>query len=377
MDLQKKNILIISPQPFEGLFVSKQHYAIELAKQGNKIFFLEPARSSGKAFIEKRPAAAFPAITIITYKPFFNLDIRFHARKLFDWLMRRQVKRILKAIGEPIDILWSFETNLYSNMHWFNARCNIFHVVDPVMSQYQRNVGKSADVILGVSEKILKSFSTSPAPRYFINHGISRSYASLASSLLENVNGRVANGPIRIGYIGNLLRGPVNYPAIQKIVEQHTNMQFHFWGNDQVNNDTPEKAAAFISFMKKQDHVFLHGMKKPEELVQGLKEMDAFLLAYVFIEGESDRSNAHKILEYLCTGKVVISSFVETYRHSEPMICMTPDDNDSELPKLFNKVVNRLDYYNSRELQKQRINLALSNEYTLHISNIENIIKNL
>lgn len=376
-ELKKKRILIISPQPFEGLYVSKQHYAIELAKRGNLIYFLEPPVTKGKSFIKQETLPKFPSITVISYKPFFNVNMRFHFRFLFNRLMRVQVKKILRKIGGDIDVVWSFETNLYANFSWFEGRTNIYHIVDPVKYKYQSSPGNTAQMIICVSEKILRSFSGVNVPKFFINHGINDSYFQLAQHLLEAGIKYKNVDPVRVGYIGNLTRGPINFSVIRQIITKHSEVQFHFWGNDQIEGDSSSDSGSFLNFLKSRGNVFLHGLKKPEELVEVLGEMDAFLLAYVFVDGESDQSNSHKILEYFSTGKVVISSFVETYKAMEPLICMTGEHKDDELPVLFDGIIKQLDYFNSPLHQEKRIRLTLENTYTNHISKIENLLTKL
>src|SRR5450755_3125876 len=42
MPLKNKTILIISPQAWGQMYISKHHYAITLAKLGNTVYFLNP-----------------------------------------------------------------------------------------------------------------------------------------------------------------------------------------------------------------------------------------------------------------------------------------------------------------------------------------------
>ena len=44
MILKDKSILIVSPEPWAHLFVSKHHYAVHLAQRGNKVFFPKSSR---------------------------------------------------------------------------------------------------------------------------------------------------------------------------------------------------------------------------------------------------------------------------------------------------------------------------------------------
>jgi glycosyltransferase involved in cell wall biosynthesis len=376
-EFRKKTILIISPQPFEGLYVSKQHYAIELAKRGNLVYFMEPPVSNGKPFVQLEALPRHPSITLVRYKPFFNSNIRFHFRSLFNLLMRLQVRRINRILNCEIDIVWSFETNLFSDFSWFNSKKIIYHVVDPINYKHQWESANSADIIICVSMRILSSFSKLNVPKYFINHGIAGPYFELAQKILACGIKQSATAKIKVGYIGNLLRGPVNSSILKQIIAENSNVQFHFWGNDKVHDEATNTSRTFIQFLRNQQNVFLHGLKTPDELVTAIRDMDAFVLSYMFIAGESDQSNSHKVLEYLSTGKVVISSFVETYKEMEPLICMTGENKDHEFPTLFNSIIHKLDYYNDPKYQRERIKLTLDNNYTNHIDRIENLVSNL
>jgi hypothetical protein len=375
--LRNKKVLIISPQPWGKMFVSKHHYAIELARRVNTVYFLEPPVANRKPFIKMVPVDAVPSIILVQYSTAFNLNLRFHFRGLFDRLMRMQVKKICRVINQKLDIAWCFETNLFSDLSWFKAKINIFHVVDPVSNKHQIAVANSANLVFGVSEKILAPFRSSKTPAYFINHGIALTYLQSAKKAAGSLVGYLRPEKAHVGYVGNLLRGPVNYKIIRQIISTHSNINFHFWGNDEVKKDTADESAAFVDFLKFQQNVFLHGQKPPDQLVKEIIDMDAFILVYVFIEGESDQSNSHKLLEYLSTGKVVISSFVDTYKNDYPLICMTKENNDAEFPSLFNKVLSELEVFNSCALQQKRIEIAVENSYDNHINKIENILESL
>lgn len=41
-----KTILIISPEPWGKMMISKHHYALELAKLGNEVYFLNPPNNN-------------------------------------------------------------------------------------------------------------------------------------------------------------------------------------------------------------------------------------------------------------------------------------------------------------------------------------------
>jgi hypothetical protein len=99
-----------------------------------------------------------------------------------------------------------------------------------------------------------------------------------------------------------------------------------------------------------------------------------FFLVYIPKSGESDRSNSHKLLEYLSTGKVVVANLFDVYKTTKELIIMPEDNDDAKIPALFHKVISNLEYYNSPELQQKRKAFALDNTYEKQIERIEKII---
>src|SRR5438093_218809 len=84
-----RNVIIISPEGWEHLFVSKHHYAIELAKH-NKVFFLNPP--SRKFSIEK---SRYENLWVINYPPFIK-GLRFCPLFLRRYFASRKFERIQK-----------------------------------------------------------------------------------------------------------------------------------------------------------------------------------------------------------------------------------------------------------------------------------------
>jgi len=144
--LRGKKILLISPQSWDKVKVSKHHYALTLAGMGNDVYFLNPPLSGKGASFEKKPGAE-PGITVVSYRPALPTKLRFRFRKLFDLLMRREVKRLVRRIGVHFDIVWSFEPNLYTDLRTFGASCRIFHPVDLFEQASALDTAASADIV--------------------------------------------------------------------------------------------------------------------------------------------------------------------------------------------------------------------------------------
>ena len=365
---ENRTILIISPQPWDHLLISKHHYALELAERGNRVFFLEPPDPRVSSRVQLREAPQNPLIRIVSYRPAFPFVIRFHARPVYDRMILWQIRLLNAAISEPIDVVWSFDFNLFSNLKAFGSGLSIFHPVDPLSQPHQINVARSADAVFSVSEKILANFRHLNVPRWFINHGLSRPFEQIARNpTVDTTNER----PARVGYAGNLMRRPVNRPVLHAMVESNPRVSFHFWGTSERTDEADEDSLRFVEFLRGVPNVTLHGAVSPEELATELQDMDCMVLAYSEDQRESDRSNSHKILEYLSTGKVVVSSRISTYEKEPDLLRMPNTDDDTALPALLQDTLARLPEFNSERLQSLRRTFALDNTYAKQLDRIE------
>lgn len=364
---ENRTVLIISPQPWDHLLISKHHYALELAERGNRVFFLEPPDANAPSRVGLRKAPENSSVTIVRYQPVFPFVIRFHARPIYDRLMLLQVRALKDAIAQSIDVVWSFDFNLFSNLRAFAPKLTVFHPVDPLSQPHQINVARSADAVFSVSEKILDNFRHLNVPRWFINHGLSRAFEAIA----RDATALQTSGPrARVGYAGNLMRKPVNRDVLRNMVESNPEVEFHFWGTTTAN-EADADAIRFVAFLGDADNVILHGTVPPTELATQLREMDCMVLAYSEDARESDRSNSHKILEYLSTGKVVVSSRISTYENQPELLRMPDTDDDNTLPALLQDTLGRLDEFNSERLQSLRRSFALDNTYAKQLDRIE------
>ena len=88
--LFNKAILILSPQAWGNMLLAKHHYAIELAKRGNDVYFLNPpdnrhwSLKKAKKRITIKPVVNHPNLFLVSQQLFFPYNIKFHSRNLTD-----------------------------------------------------------------------------------------------------------------------------------------------------------------------------------------------------------------------------------------------------------------------------------------------------
>jgi hypothetical protein len=376
--LNNKTILILSPQAWGQMFISKHHYAIELAKRGNKVYYLNPP---GEAHVDNKPVSitslSFAAgLHLVTHKLYFPYNLKFHAPKLFHWLMKRQIKKIQKAIGSTIDIVWSFDlNNMYQLDEIGKQSIKIFHPVDEPLNETAILAGNGADIVFSVTREILQKYTHLKRPMHFINHGVADNF--LASKGISNE----AQSPIHVGFSGNLIRKDIDREILLKIVQENPDIIFEFWGSysskdSNIGGTSDDKTTNFISALRVLSNVILHGPVASNILAKAIHNMDAFLICYDVKKDQSKGTNYHKIMEYLSTGKVIVSNNVTTYNDQPQLLRMVRSrETNAELPALFTDTVKDLQQFNSAELQHQRIQFAINNTYSKQLDRISEILE--
>ncbi len=348
--------------------ISKHHYA-EALGQANRVWFLDPPDWSRPRGAIRQQDTGVPGVTRVTWRPRLMHALRFHAYGLYRRLMWRDVHRLVRSLSDRPDLVWCFDFNTFPDLRAFRAERAIFHPVDPLTQPRQCAIGQTADLILSVSKQILAS-ATSVSPgiaHAVINHGIGPDFAALAARSAEP---QATGETIRCGYFGNLDRGTINAALIAETVAQQPQVAFHFWG-------PYDPASPLPAALRGKANCTFHGPTAKPDLVAEVMEMDCFILAYLDHAAESDRSNAHKILEYFATGKVVISTRMNIYVDMPDLMVMSRAANDADFPDLFTATIGALQDHNSRARQTGRRALALEHTYPRNIARIDAMLCDL
>jgi hypothetical protein len=374
---------VLSPQSWGKMMLAKHHYALELAKAGNTVFFLNPPDNDhwnlkrSAARIHIRQSAEHPNLSIIDSVLYFPYVLKFHARSLYNMLIKKQIRDILKTIGRPVDILWSFDLgNLFPIRYFPKSMFKIFHPVDEPNDRHAIKAADGSVILFSVTREIIDKYASYKIPSFFINHG-------LADEFL--VNPAVpSNGKknIHVGMSGNLLRQDLDRVTLLKIVEENPSLIFDFYGSYKIQDSnigagTDAETKSFIKKLESLPQVKLHGVLKTAELAGQLHSMDILLICYDIEKDQSRGTNYHKVMEYLSTGKVIVSNNITTYAHEPGLIRMTKERSGNEgLPALFRDTVEHLQTYNAPECMEKRKNFARQNSYRNQLDMIHEKIIN-
>lgn len=368
MSFPGNSILLISPQAWSSLHISKHHYAVALANSGYEVYFLNPAASRPKAVTVSQPIAGTP-LYVVDSGFFKSLFLRYKIGFIYDIIVSAWIRKLMKRLPS-IGLVWCFDTNSIRNLSALGGMKKILHVVDPIDSR-MISVSKETDLVVCVSHRILNQFRKLDVPKVFINHGLSEQALQQARSI--DFPAYKLPGPVKAGYVGNLFRQVLNPGLVAKIVDQHPAIEFHFFGPYQTSDyGLGGEGLSLAAHLADKANVTFHGPVASNELIRRISGMDVFLLAYQSLPGFYDSSNSHKILEYLATGKVVVTTYIDQYAGPEfsEMLLMADEDNPEKLPQLFNRVVNDLITWNSLQRMEKRRRYALSNSYMNHVQRI-------
>ncbi|MGY6562490.1 MAG: hypothetical protein ACXITV_10315 [Luteibaculaceae bacterium] len=357
-------ILIISPDAWGDYYLSKHHYAIEAAKQGHTVFFLNYANSKGKRSLLpsfELEETLFANLSVISYTSPFKGLVKYPAF-LQNMIFSYFANQILALINKPIDVLWSFDVARFPNLAVFNAPIRVFHPVDKKGSQrLGRKIVQSATHLVSLDDVYLDAFDPNKTkPRLLVNHGLSSAYLEEPKPIeLPGKN------KIKALYVGNLANHAINHSIFKKLITENKSVDFICVGPSKYKEGA-SAARNFIEWLRGQDNVYLEGSKNPRELKDYVYLSDICLLLYdLDMEPILPLPNSHKLLEYLAGGKVILTSLIKQYE-SQSELFVVYEKNEQIIEK-FKVTLEDLDSLNSPALMVKRRQLALVNTYTEHL----------
>jgi hypothetical protein len=124
---KNKTILIISPERWGNVFLSKHHYAAELSKN-NTVYFLNSSGTRKINQIVSSTKIDEKLIVLDYYNLFFKMGtIPFFISSLTNFFITKQIK---KEINTKVDVVWSFEQAKFFNSspeRWVNLYLSKHH----------------------------------------------------------------------------------------------------------------------------------------------------------------------------------------------------------------------------------------------------------
>lgn len=373
--MNKQRIFILSPQHWGTMFLSKHHYAIELAKMGNEVFFInppEPRWKLGKSHFEII-ATKFHGLFLVDQKLNVPYNFKFHLEPLFHFFMKRHIGKMEKVLGIP-DLVWSFDLgNNYPFRFFSKSAKKLFFPADFPRTKMAVQAAQNADLIVSIAQEILDEYPQIEIKKLLINHGVAQHFIEAGAKPYVKID-----DIIKVGLSGNFLRPDIDRPILTEIINTNLNILFEFFGAYEMKdsniggwNDTDTHH--FIETLKANHNVILHGAIPSHHLAEELRRMDLFLICYDVQKDQSKGTNYHKVMEYLAYGKPILSNNISAYIKSDNLIKMCQSrQSNLELKKLFQEVISKLDNISN----ESQIMYSSDNAYCNQIKIISEKLKN-
>jgi glycosyltransferase involved in cell wall biosynthesis len=350
---ENNNILVISGQSWGENWVSKHHYSRVLGERGNQVYFLSPGSR------QPLPANPIPNVTLLP-TPRIPRGIRYLPKRLRKTLHQSLFSKLESQRGVKFDLVWSFDYSILYDFEFFAKRGSkvILHMADFVDRLPWREAAEGADICLGVTYKMVEDLKCVNRNSYFLNHG----YANFPAK--DHVFSTPAPNVV---YAGNLTIPFMDRPRLLRLVESYPKVSFHFFGDTGDGNLSAGKNLALVEELRKLGNANVHGSVSPERLPGIFRQADALLLCYDHKFGDLV-ANSHKVMEYLASGKPVLSNWLDTYKNQQDLICMHRDEQKycTSLQLLLQE--------NDIDLAERRRRFALSHCYEKQVERVENFL---
>lgn len=350
MELRGKNVLIISPEPWNHIHVSKHHYAIELAELGNHVYFLNPPNSN--YHIEE---SEYSNLMVINYPGF--LPGLYKMPRFFRIINQRFVlNKILHLANVKFDLVWSFDNSVFYDFEVFGKNTfKISHIVDLGQDFQTQKAAKSANLCLGVIPEIVSRLELYNSNTHLMRHGVKISKCKETVQL-------PGDNEFKALYFGNMSMPDLNWDLMKQATDQNLDVDFIFIG---AHSEVVE------SKLVGKKNVFSIGPVASEYLSCFMDAVDVLLLFYKFSYFQKYAS-PHKMMEYLSSGKPIVAPYMNDYEEIRHLLMMSHDD-DHWLQNLRKLVLNYKSLQTNED-SRLRILFAKEHSYMYQIERIQKII---
>lgn len=340
-------VLLISPESWSHIHVSKHHYAIELANQGSKVFFLNPPSDHYQL-----TRSAFENLFVLDYKGFIK-GLHFLPAFVRLWEQRRVLNQLFELAGGKFDVVWSFDNSVFYDFAVFGTdTLKISHIVDLNQNFQTARAAKSADICFGVITRIVERLKQYNANAYLIGHGVHIHPCEQQVTL-------PGRNELKALYFGNLSMPHLDWELLGEAVLRFPNLDFILLGSN------GEQAANRFS---SNSNVYVLPPVSSEILSCYMAASDILLLFYT-PEYYDNFASPHKLMEYLSSGKTIVASYTEDHSNHADLMMMAR--SKVEWLDLLDAAIGNLDKLSNADLAERRKEVAIESCYENQILKIK------
>jgi hypothetical protein len=354
-------ILLISPEPWDGHFVSKHHYARELARRGHNVLFYGPPDATGPMRLVA--VADQPGSLRVLHAPIVAPGLRFLPRSLRRTLEARWLRQVEQIVGHPIEVVWSFENSRFFDMGFAGGRLKIYQQVDLNQDFHPARAAATADLAIANDAPIEQRLA--PVARHLIR--ITHGYAGhdMIDSVPDELEPDFACAPVNAVLIGNLDIAYLDVPLLTQLVADHLGTRFHFVGNY-------TRGQGLHGAVGQAHNTRFWGRQSAHALPAFLSCADVLLLTYLAGQHLDQLANPHKMMEYLAAGRCVLATRTLEYDDRPDLIETACDSVD--YTRRFAAIVANPSAWNRPEQIVRRQDFARDNTYSRQVDRIAQAI---
>ncbi len=360
MELVDQCILLISPESWDHIFVSKHHYAKHLAKSGNRVFFLNPP--STKQQIRE---TAQENLNVIDYRG-FPKGIRFMPGWLQRVIFRRTFHQLQKLAKVSFQVVWSFDNSVFFDFDALPSQVlKISHIVD-LNQDFQRDkAAATADVCFCTTRYIKAELEKFNKNTHFVHHGLA------PQTMIQKVD-LPGKNEVKSLYLGNLAMAYLDWKVMYDAAQVNTKVDFVFIGSNlkQLDPNLNEMHVWKEKLFQMPNAHFLDAISS-ELIASYMAEAHVLMVAYQE-NRHQDQANPHKMMEYLASGKPIVATFTEEFEGQRDLIQMSKANDDWS--KVFNETIERLSDLSSEEMAIKRSHFAMKHTYDQQLKRINALL---
>lgn len=369
---ENQNILVISNEPWQGVWYSKHNYAYEMSKK-NKVIFINPSSKWSlknlfsfkvKEDIVSDSLSSLSYGNIFPSSPFIlnRLNNFFVSLKLKNWLYNQ------KKISHPI--FYSFDPIRLYNPKLFNSKFSVYHCVDNYALKFkgEKIICKKADYLFSTSSHFIENYKDFNIKKELIPHGISSEEFVLNDTQLETIENELKDLNItkfRFGLFIGVVDFRLDFDFIEKLLIDFPEQEFVFIGPLKL----PQKnqAAQNIFVKLNYSNARIIGARDFKTLKYYIY-LSKFCFSFMDMSYLGNIFHHHKTLVFLTQGKPVFSSLFKEYESLHDIMYMSNDY--SEMKSMLNNFIQNEETPDKTE---KRINYAKSYTFENILDKIDKI----
>lgn len=352
--------LIISPEAWADNAVSKHHYALTLAARGHDILFLNPPTEGSELTLSR--SGQSPGVQVVDGPPVAR-GLRYLPASVRRFLEARWLEQLETRAGKRVDAVWLFENSRFYDMCFAGPRLKVYHQVDLNQSFHPHAAARSADVCFCTTEFIRMELLKVAQHVYKVHHGtpVVPKPLQLTPEQRQSFEGAGVNA----AYIGSLAMEYIDVELMIGAVEACPQVRFHL-----VGSYTEHCALRMRS--QGLPNVVWWG-KLPSALIPALlAQVDVVMCTYQASRYGEQLASPHKFMEYLGSGKVLVTTYTDEYKDKRELVCMV--DAREDYISAFRLVVANLGSYNSVARQQERKAFAAAHSYDAQLDKIIHLV---